>query len=161
VNRKSADLAASLLDEGWSLLIFPEGGRTPDGWGQHHRAGTAWLSVRTGRPVIPVYLEGTRRILPRQGGRVRPGTTNVTFGHPLRPPPGVDARRLAVDIERAVEVLADEQATDWWTARRRAAAGTTPSLTGPAAGAWRRSWALTEREGSGERARREPRWPRL
>src|SRR6202048_343497 len=28
VNRRSADLAASLLDEGWSLLIYPEGGRT-------------------------------------------------------------------------------------------------------------------------------------
>jgi len=161
VNRKSADLAASLLDEGWSLLIFPEGGRTPDGWGQPHRAGTAWLSVRTDRPVVPVYMEGTRRILPRHGGRIRPGTTNVTFGHPLRPPPGVDARRLAVDIERAVDVLADEQATDWWSARRRAAAGTTPSLTGPSAGAWRRTWALTERERSRSPARQEPRWPRV
>ena len=60
VNRTSADRAADLLDDGWSLLIFPEGGRSPDGWGQSHRPGAAWLAARTGRPVVPVHLEGTR-----------------------------------------------------------------------------------------------------
>ncbi len=34
VNRKSADLAAEMLEEGWNLLIYPEGGRSPDGWMQ-------------------------------------------------------------------------------------------------------------------------------
>ena len=164
VNRKSADLAASLLDDGWSLLIYPEGGRTPDGWGQSHRAGAAWLSVRTGRAVVPVFVEGTRQILPRHGGRIRPGTTSVTFGQPLRPAPGVDPRRLAAEIERTVDVLADELVTDWWTARRRAAAGSTPSLTGPSAGAWRRTWALSGRErrrGRDGHKGEEPRWPRF
>jgi 1-acyl-sn-glycerol-3-phosphate acyltransferase len=164
VSRRSADLAASLLDDGWSLLIFPEGGRTPDGWGQPHRAGAAWLSVRTGRPVVPVYMEGTRRILPRHGGRLRRGTTHITFGHPMRPPPGTDVRTLAADVERAVDVLADEQVTDWWTARRRAASGSTPSLIGPSAGAWRRTWALTARERHGRHGNGngdETRWPRL
>jgi 1-acyl-sn-glycerol-3-phosphate acyltransferase len=142
VNRKSADLAASLLADGWSLLIFPEGGRTPDGWGQPHRAGAAWLSVRTGRPVVPVYVEGTGRILPRRGGHLRPGTTRVSFSAPLRPGPDEDARDLASRIEQAVAVLADEQTTDWWTATRRAARRDTPSLMGPTAGAWRRTWAL-------------------
>src|SRR6516164_1660438 len=55
VNRRSADLAAELLTEGWSLLIYPEGGRTPDGWARTHRPGAAWLAVRTGRAVVPVY----------------------------------------------------------------------------------------------------------
>jgi 1-acyl-sn-glycerol-3-phosphate acyltransferase len=146
VNRRSADLAASLLDDGWSLLIYPEGGRTPDGWGQTHRAGAAWLSVRTGRPLVPVHVEGTRRILPRHGAGLRPGSTRVTFGRPLRPAAGQDARELAASLERAVAVLADEQTTDWWTATRRAAAGTTPALTGPATGPWRRAWALSGRE---------------
>jgi 1-acyl-sn-glycerol-3-phosphate acyltransferase len=162
VNRRSADLAASLLDDGWSLLIYPEGGRTPDGWGQAHRAGAAWLAVRTGRPVVPIHVEGTRRILPRSGGGLRPGRTDVTFGRPLRPAPGTDARHLAAALERAVAVLADERTTDWWTATRRAAAGTTPVLTGPAAAAWRRSWALTapdgERGGRGDDAGTR-RWP--
>jgi 1-acyl-sn-glycerol-3-phosphate acyltransferase len=154
VNRRSADLAASLLHDGWSLLIFPEGGRTPDGWGQPHRAGAAWLSVRSGRPLVPVYVDGTRRILPRQGGKLRPGTSQVTFGRPLRPGPGQDARELSAALEHAVSVLADEQTTDWWTATRRAAARSTPTLTGPNGGAWRRTWVLTERDRSRRPERR-------
>ena len=29
---------------GWSLVLFPEGGRSPDGWGQPHKGGAAWLA---------------------------------------------------------------------------------------------------------------------
>jgi 1-acyl-sn-glycerol-3-phosphate acyltransferase len=151
VNRQSADRAAALLESGWSLLIYPEGGRTPDGWGQAHRPGAAWLSVRTGRPLVPVHLDGTRKILPRHGAGLHPGSTQVTFGRALRPAPGQDARELAAALERAVAVLADERATDWWTATRRAADGTTPGLTGPAAAPWRRGWALSAKQGRAAR----------
>jgi 1-acyl-sn-glycerol-3-phosphate acyltransferase len=142
VSRDSANRLGDLLRDGWSLLIFPEGGRSPDGWGQPHRAGAAWLAVRTRRPVVPVHIEGTRQILPRGSVRLRPGRTHVSFGRPFRPAPDTDPRVLATDLERAVAALADEQTTDWWTARRRAAASTTPALLGPDAGAWRRTWAL-------------------
>jgi len=159
VSRTSAARLEELLRSGWSLLIFPEGGRSPDGWAQPHRAGAAWLGARTGCPVVPVHLEGTGQILPRGARRPRPGTTHVTFGRPLRPGAGEGARKLAARLEAAVAALADEQTTDWWTATRRAAQRTTPSLTGPDAGAWRRSWAL----GLGSRragVASEGRWPR-
>jgi 1-acyl-sn-glycerol-3-phosphate acyltransferase len=158
VSRRSADLASRLLDEGWSLLIYPEGGRTPDGWGQAHRPGAAWLSVRTRRPLVPVYVEGTRTILPRHGSWLRPGTTHVTFGDPIRPAAGQDAHSLATALERAVASLADERATDWWSAAKRAAHGATPGLTGPAAAAWRRSWALTQPGGGHRRDGESGRW---
>jgi 1-acyl-sn-glycerol-3-phosphate acyltransferase len=142
VDRMSANRLAALLEDGWSLVIFPEGGRSPDGWGQPHRAGAAWLAARTGRPVVPIHIEGTRRILPRGKGRLSPGRTQVTFGRPLRGGPS-ESRDLAARLERAVEALADEQATDWWTATRRAAQRASPSLTGPSAAApWRRTWAV-------------------
>lgn len=145
VSRRSADQAAELLDEGWSLLIFPEGGRSPDGWGQGHRGGAAYLAIKTGVPVVPVHLEGTGRIYARGDKRPRPGSTRVTFGRPLYPVEGDDARRFAPRIEAEVATLADEARTDWWTARRRAAAGTSPSLTGPETTSWRRAWALGDR----------------
>lgn len=142
VNRRSADQAAELLEEGWNLIIFPEGGRSPDGWFQSFRGGAAYLAVRTGRPVVPIHLQGTWRILPKDGSRPRRSPCRITIGTPLSARPGEDARRLGTRIETAVAVLADEDSTDWWTARRRAAAGTTPSPRGPDASPWRRSWAL-------------------
>jgi 1-acyl-sn-glycerol-3-phosphate acyltransferase len=159
VSRRTVDLAESVLRDGWNLIIFPEGGRTPDGWAHPHTPGTAFLAIRTGVPVVPVHIEGTRRILRRGSNRVTPSKTHVTFGRPLRAVEGEDRRAFAARIEREVAILADEQASDWWTARRRASAGLTPALTGPAVGAWRRTWALGDRQrkSSGSSAR----WPKL
>lgn len=160
VSRRSADHAAELIDAGWSMLIFPEGGRSPDGWGQPFRGGAAYLSIRCGVPVVPVHLEGTWRILPKGSTKPRRSQVRVDFGVPLRPEPGEDSRKLATRIERAVAALADEAATDWWQARRRAADATTPALTGPDAAGWRRAWALQrKRREAGDRARRS--WPRF
>ncbi len=160
VSRSSANRVSELLADGWSMLIFPEGGRSPDGWGQAHRAGAAWMAARTGRPIVPVHVEGTGRILAKGSRKIRPGRTTVTFGRPLRPVAGTDPRVLAVDLEQAIAALADEVGSDWYTARRRAAAGTTPTLTGPDASEWRRAWALGARSGAGRRSRRAERWPR-
>ena len=142
VNRRSADLAAELLADDWNLVIFPEGGRSPDGWAQEFRGGAAYLASRTGRPVVPVHLHGTRHILPKGGGRISRTRTTVTFGTPLWPAEGEDARQFAVRIESAVATMANESTTDWWTARKAAAQGETPSLQGPDVAPWRRSWAL-------------------
>lgn len=158
VSRRSADLPAELIADGWNLLIFPEGGRSPDGWGHEHRGGAAYVGTRTGCPVVPVYLQGTRKVLKRGSSIPTPATTSVTFGSPLQPADGESSRSFAARIEAAIEVLADEAANGFWDARRRAAAGATPSLRGPEAISWRRSWALGEN-------RRKPRpaaaWPRL
>lgn len=158
VARRSAVQAIELIDDGWSMLIFPEGGRSPDGWGQEFRGGAAYLSARTGVPVVPVHLEGTARILAKGAKRLTPSATTVRFGNPLHPEEGEDARAMAARIEASVAALADEHTTDWWQARRRSAAGTTPPLTGPDAPTWRRAWALPDRS---KRGRKKRRWPDL
>jgi 1-acyl-sn-glycerol-3-phosphate acyltransferase len=159
VNRQSADTAAELLADGWSLVIFPEGGRSPDGWTQPFTGGAAYLARRTGAPVIPVFINGTREVLGKRadagarapGGsgtenRARRGPhrapVTVVFGAPLVPDEGETARRFSARVERAVALLGDELASDWWTARRRAADGTARSPHGPDAAPWRRAWAL-------------------
>jgi 1-acyl-sn-glycerol-3-phosphate acyltransferase len=159
VTRRSADQAAELIDAGWSMLIFPEGGRSPDGWGQPFRGGAAYLSSRCGIPVIPVHIDGTGRILRKGAKKLTPANVRVTFGDPLRPVEGESAARYAERIERAVAVLADEVTTDWWQATQRAAAAATPELTGPNAPNWRRAWALGDR--SRKRKRQTRSWPEL
>jgi 1-acyl-sn-glycerol-3-phosphate acyltransferase len=142
VNRRSAEVATDLLADGWNLLIFPEGGRSPDGWAQEFRGGAAYLAVRSGRPVVPVYIDGTRHMWPKGQRLPKPHKVTVTFGTPISPDPGEDARRLAARGEGGGAARAAERPTDWWTARRRAADGATPAITGPEAAPWRRSWAL-------------------
>lgn len=153
VSRRFLDLAAELLQDGWSILVYPEGGRSPDGWGQTFSAGAGYLSVRTGVPLVPIHVAGTGRALPKGGGRLRPGPTAVTIGAPITPGPGEDSRRVAEKLEAAVAALADEFRTDWWQARRRAALGRSPSLSGPDVSPWRRSWARPVPPGAGRNKR--------
>jgi hypothetical protein len=84
----------------------------------------------------------------------------ITFGSPMWPASGEDSRRFASRIEAEVAALADETLTDWYSARRRAARGQTPPLTGPNAPTWRRAWALGDGgRDSLSRRRRRPKWP--
>ncbi len=157
VARRSANEAADLVAEGWSLLIFPEGGRSPDGWGQPFRGGAAFLAAKTGVPVAPIHLEGTGRILRKGRSLPRPSTTSVTFGRPLQPQDGENAARFGARIEREIAALADEASSDWYQARLRAHAGTSPGLTGPGTGRWRRAWALGDRSRRPKSRKRS--WP--
>ncbi|MFT3855429.1 MAG: lysophospholipid acyltransferase family protein [Ilumatobacteraceae bacterium] len=160
--RKSSDQLRKLVDDGWSLVIYPEGGRSPDGWGQDFKGGAAYLAGRTGAPVVPVFIDGTGAIFGKGMKRPKPGKTKVVFGAPLFPGEKESTRRFAARIEAAVTMLGDEALTDAWTARRRAAQGTSPRLTGPEFTGWRRQWALTEQRklgAAGLRRRQKRRWP--
>jgi 1-acyl-sn-glycerol-3-phosphate acyltransferase len=162
--RKSADLMARLIADGWSLVIYPEGGRSPDGWGQVFKGGAAYLAGRTGAPVVPVYIDGTDSIMGKGSSVPKPGRTRVTFGAPMRRDGEESTRRFNERIERAVAALADESTTDYWSARQRAAKGATPSLTGPAYRGWRRRWDLSKRRRRGIAGWRNPperRWPKV
>ncbi|MGH9138150.1 MAG: lysophospholipid acyltransferase family protein [Acidimicrobiales bacterium] len=162
--RKSADMVAALIDDGWSLVIYPEGGRSPDGWGQTFKGGAAYLAGRTGAPVVPVHIDGTDTIMGKGTNVPKPGRTRVTFGHPMRPLAGESTRRFNDRIQRAVAALADEATTDFWSARRRAANGETPRLTGPAYTGWRRKWDLAAKRTRGIAGWSSPprrRWPDL
>jgi 1-acyl-sn-glycerol-3-phosphate acyltransferase len=110
-------------------------------------------------PVVPIHVQGTGRILPKGKKMPRPAAVRLTFGAPLRPSPGESTRRFAATVERTVAELADEATTNWWVARQRAHAGTTPALTGPDAPGWRRAWALGDP--SRRRRRQRRRWPEL
>ncbi len=97
--------------------------------------------------ALPDRLRAAQEVFDKTGGLHAAGLFTAE---------GEDARRLAARIERTVGALADEWSTDWWSARRRAATGATPALTGPSGGAWRRAWAL-DADASRRNGRRA--WP--
>jgi 1-acyl-sn-glycerol-3-phosphate acyltransferase len=162
--RKSSDQFRDLVADGHSLLIYPEGGRSPDGWGQEFKGGAAYLSARTGAPVIPVFIDGSGAIFGKGMKRPKPGRTKVVFGAPLRQLDDENTRRFNARIEAAVTRLGDEALTDYWTASKRAAQGSSPKLTGPEYNGWRRQWELGEHRklgAAGLRRRQQRRWPDL
>jgi 1-acyl-sn-glycerol-3-phosphate acyltransferase len=160
--RRSADLIRDLVGQGHSLVIYPEGGRSPDGWGQSFKGGAAYLSARCQVPVVPVFIDGTGVIFGKGAKRLRPGRSRVIFGSPMWPEPDENTRRFNSRIEAAVTLLGDESLSDFWSARQRAARKENPSLTGPNLAGWRRHWALSEhrrRTVAGLRRPPERRWP--
>ena len=162
--RASSDLLSGLIADGYSLIIYPEGGRSPDGWGQDFKGGAAYLSAKTGAPVVPVFIDGTGAIFGKGMKHPKPGSTKIVFGAALSSAEGESTRRFNSRIEAAVTVLGDEALTDYWSARRRAASGRSPALTGPEHNSGRRDGDLAERRklgAAGKRRRQKRTWPDL
>jgi 1-acyl-sn-glycerol-3-phosphate acyltransferase len=86
--------ALKVLEAGEALLVFPEGTRGPEGVLRDAKPGAGMLAVMSGAVVVPVYISGTGRALPRGQALPRPAKVRVRFGPPLtfKAPPG-DARR--------------------------------------------------------------------
>jgi 1-acyl-sn-glycerol-3-phosphate acyltransferase len=144
ISRQSIDISSRLLHQGWNLVVYAEGTRGKTYFSDPFKPGAAFLSIRANVPVVPMHLEGSRRLMPPYTRHLRIGKTRVTFGAPLYPMPDEKPRDFNVRIETAVALAADEGRTDWWSAQKRAAAGKTPSLRAPdGLGGWRLRWAGT------------------
>lgn len=76
--------ARQLIRNGWNLLLYPEGTRSRSGELAPFKAGVSVLARFTRRPLIPVHVEGGRRVLPCGAFLPRPGRITVRYGRPLR-----------------------------------------------------------------------------
>jgi 1-acyl-sn-glycerol-3-phosphate acyltransferase len=71
------------LPPGWSIVIFPEGTRSPDGNLQHFKKGAFAVAVESNLPIVPIGACGPLDIVPRGSVVIRPGTVHVTVGEPI------------------------------------------------------------------------------
>jgi long-chain acyl-CoA synthetase len=102
--RQTLRYIGELVTAGYSVLIFPEGRRNPDGSIGTFQPGTAMIAAKLGVPVIPVRLEGLDRILhPTWKFPVR-GPAHVSFGKPVFLE-GSDYAALSRKLEEAVKAL--------------------------------------------------------
>lgn len=88
---KSLKKAASLLQSGTSIVVFPEGTRSPDGQVKEFKGGAFLLALKSRAPIVPVSISGTYPMLPRTGWCFWPGTIQIQVGEPIPtqsvPPP--------------------------------------------------------------------------
>jgi 1-acyl-sn-glycerol-3-phosphate acyltransferase len=77
------EIGVDLLRDGNALGIYPEGTRSPDGRLHKFRTGVARLAMRSGAPVVPVGLVGTREVQPPGSRRWHRTPVAVHFGQPM------------------------------------------------------------------------------
>jgi len=107
--RAALRASEEVLRTGQVLGVFPEGHISKDGRLQPPQPGIGWLARRTGAPVIPVHIGGTREVLPRGSKRLRVHAVTARMGPPLRivdyPPGRVGEQRFADDVMAAIARL--------------------------------------------------------
>jgi len=111
LRREGADasalrIAQRVLQEGGALLVFPEGTRGDEGVLREAKPGAALLAMQTGAAVVPVYVHGSGRALPRGRSLPRPAKVVVTFGAPLTFPRAAGADRKAQYEEASRRMMA-------------------------------------------------------
>jgi long-chain acyl-CoA synthetase len=99
--RQTLRYIGTLVEAGYSILIFPEGKRTDAGEINPFRAGVGMIASRLNVPVVPVRLEGLDRILHQKAKFATRGTARVAFGPPMSLT-GSDYVALAARVEAAV-----------------------------------------------------------
>jgi len=98
----------SLLKRGWSVLIYPEGTRTRTGeLGSFHH-GVALMAMKANVPVIPIYSEGLREIMPPGQRSPRPAAVHVRIGAPVWLDGAASIPDGTALLERAMRALAGE-----------------------------------------------------
>lgn len=146
----------TLLEEGWNLVLFPEGRPTRDGTVGEFNPVVALLAHVTGATVVPVGIRGSFVLpsLPQTVRRLagdRPPRVSVRIGDPLRFGDAESADAFSTRMRDTVTGLVDEDATTWWQValgQRREDRSTQAT--------WRRLWAETTPavEGGARRRRR-------
>ena len=84
--QRALNTAARILDDGELFGIYPEGTRSRSGFLHKGRTGVARLAMRTGAPILPVGLRGTREVQPPDQAFPKPFmTVEVNIGRPIDP----------------------------------------------------------------------------
>jgi 1-acyl-sn-glycerol-3-phosphate acyltransferase len=98
------------------LILYPEGTRSPDGGMRAFKGGVGLFALELGVPLVPAFIEGTHKILPKGKSLPQAGAVTVRFGEPL----SVERwrggslrelrRRVVEELEESVRALASESA---------------------------------------------------
>jgi len=124
---KSLFMMRDILNSGGRIILFAEGGRTSKGETFLHskkgrkirelKSGIGWLVMKTGAEVLPVWVEGTDKVLPNVQDRLFTwpklgGRITIKIGQPLRfqkNSPYLTKEAITQIIANALLELADEE----------------------------------------------------
>src|SRR5512136_2955696 len=75
--------AAQKIQDGMSVVIFPEGSRSPDGSIQPFKKGGFTLAIKSKVPIVPIAIDGSRDIMPKDKFTATPGEIRILMDRPI------------------------------------------------------------------------------
>ena len=103
--RETLAAAEKILTGGMSLVVFPEGSRTPDGKIHRFKKGAYQIADDLSLPVVPLTIDGSYRVLSKNSKLIRPGKIVLTVHDPIFPQADghYDMDALITDSYRVIE----------------------------------------------------------
>jgi 1-acyl-sn-glycerol-3-phosphate acyltransferase len=125
VHRESADREAlqraeEVLRKGQALVLFPEGTRREGPVIEDLMEGAAFLSARTGAPIVPVGIGGSDLAMPKGSAVPRPRTIQIVIGPAIPAPARTEGGRVSRSaVHAAAEALVPQLQAVYDEARAR------------------------------------------
>ena len=94
-----------LLDNEWTVLLYPEGTRSTDGTMNHFKNGIGILAQEMDVPIIPMHITGTFDMLPKGKTHIQKGDVHLVIGKPIISPKGVSYIETTNMLENVVASL--------------------------------------------------------
>ena len=93
---RSLDEAGEQIRGGISIIVFPEGTRSDDRRVMPFKKGPFALAMKAGVAVVPVAIEGSGKLMPKNSWQITPGPIKVKVGHPIPAAHFADNRDLLI-----------------------------------------------------------------
>lgn len=106
---KNIAAAAEKIKSGYSILLFPEGGRTREGLMRPFKPGAAYIAIQAGAPIVPMALVGSWEVLAPGSMHLRPGPVELRIGKPVFTE-GLhrrEGKKLIQDIQERIGKMAE------------------------------------------------------
>lgn len=105
--KRAMEQAVQALKDGVSLLVFPEGTRSPDGNLLPFRPGPFAMAIESGRPIVPITVHGARELMPKGTLKITPGEVTLVF-HPPAVTEGLEDSERGALMERVRTMMQQE-----------------------------------------------------
>ena len=107
-SRQSIEKLKEGLRRGWSVLMFPEGGRSRNGELGRFKQGAAYICLDTHSAAVPIYIEGAHQLMPKGSSMPKQGEVLIRFGAPIKPRPDDDYASFTARMEDAIVSLSGD-----------------------------------------------------
>ncbi len=96
--QQTMENAKKILQGGMSLVVFPEGSRTPDGKIKPFKRGAFMLATEFGLPIVPLTINGSFSVMKKSSFAINPGKITLTIHKPIPQPEGEKSKEKMEEL---------------------------------------------------------------